>query len=157
MIVLVKFIKHAECTLINSYNGVPHFYCVSLPCGFNLHLFNIKFQTSLPQLHIIWSSETGNVRASSAVARERAMGLKLHMVLQVSSYTHVKSARNPKFWHDSLLKKQEKYPSTLIGWTSFISSFRDNTVARDLRSSISLVGKGLTQIWKTCITLDIKN
>lgn len=48
MIVLVKFIKHADCTLINSYNGVPHFYCISLPCGLNLHLFNIKSQMSLP-------------------------------------------------------------------------------------------------------------
>lgn len=67
---LVKFIKHAECTLINSYNGVPHFYRISLPCGFSLHLFNIKFQTSLLQPHIIWSSEAGNVRASAGVARE---------------------------------------------------------------------------------------
>lgn len=64
----------------------------------------LNFKRLCLQPHIIWSSEIGNVRASAAVARERAMGLKTAYSLG----TPVKSARNPKFWHDSLLKKGEK-------------------------------------------------
>ena len=98
MIMLVKFIKHAECTLMNSYNGVAHFYCIScFPCGLNLHLFDINFNHLRLKPHIIWSSEAGNVRMSAAVVREKAMGLKLHMALYVSNCTHVNSARRPKF------------------------------------------------------------